>query len=673
MGLSIKNKQLVVSNKKVLKSAELVIKRRATLKAKKETKLSEVLNLLPPGLIQKDETGMGATTLELLAPRNSIIVEPIKITASSKAYNNTNNFGMPTLYVGSETKFHPKKLTSKEIESYLTDPSIKHKKILVVADSLKKVIKALGQNVYKDYFLLLDEIDSFQMDSTYRKSMEECLDYYKLFGEDNRCMLSATTIKFSDKTLEEEARTQLSYDIPTTRNIVVIKSSTSDLLGNVKDKINEIVSNNPGHKIMVAYNSVKGCMSIAESIKTDGLLNEADIKILCSINSKNKVGKYFEELDSDILPGKLNFVTSAYFTGFDLNESYHLITVSGNKNKVHALSDKRMKQIAGRCRVVDGLITETIIHDLIDPDEKKEDYSLNNLLSIANRELSALICIQNNFEGVPELKELNESILDSIMKTLDSSNKRFIRKKDSNTQPEISYLNIDSFIESVQSRHELYQDYETLSDKLSSQGHEVKSLYLNTDTAVDLVEIDELDREFKINDIIDFLTDIPTDLEIIEKLSIGRLTPLQKKIANAFLDYRDYVDNNQLIEKLKEKGLKKDARELNSLIHTLRFTISAPGDLYKSRMNKYFPIGKSYTKDEVLKWISVVLAENNTPVKIKSTIQAVQYLKKHFRTRKIRNGNKHLILGPNPLGITILKIKDEIEDQNHQTWIKSAI
>ena len=62
-----------------------------------------------------------------------------------------------------------------------------------------------------------------------------------------------------------------------------------------------------------------------------------------------------------------------------------------------------------------------------------------------------------------------------------------------------------------------------------------------------------------------------------------------------------------------------------------------------------------------------------TPVKIKSTIQAVQYLKKHFRTRKVRNGNKHLILGPNPLGITILKIKDEIEDQNHQTWIKSAI
>lgn len=666
MAISINDHELAKTE--VIDDIEVV-----TIKKQNNTKLSEVLNLLPPGLVQKDETGMGATTLELLAPRNSIIVEPIKITASSKAYKNTHNFGIPTLYVGSETKFHPKKPTRKEVLAYLNDPSIQYKKIMVVADSLKKVIAAIGPDVYKDYFLLLDEIDSFQMDSTYRKSMEECLDYYKLFEESNRCMLSATTIEFSDPTLQKEARTQLSYDIPTTRNIIVIKTSTLDLLGNVKDKISEIVSNNPGHKIMVAYNSVKGCMSIAESIKTDGLLNEADIKILCSINSKDKVGKYFEELDSDILPGKLNFVTSAYFTGFDLNESYHLITVSGNKNKVHALSDKRMKQIAGRCRVIGGLLTETIIHDLVDPDEKKEDYSIDNLLSIANRELAALICIQNNFEGVPELKELNESVLDSIMKTLDSNNRRFIRKKDSDNQPEISYLNIDSFIESVKSRRELYQDYATLSDKLLSQGHEVKSLYLNTDTAVDLVEIDGLERDFKVNDIIDFLTELPSNVEIIEKLSIGKLSSLQKKIANAFIDYREYIDNDQLIDKLREKGLKKDSRELNSLLHTLRFTVSAPGDLYKSRMNKYFPIGKSFTSDEVLRWINVVLSEINSSYKVQTHVQAVKYLKKHFKTKVIRKGNKQLILGPNPLGVTILKMKEEIEDKRLQTGFLNNI
>ena len=162
-------------------------------------------------------------------------------------------------------------------------------------------------------------------------------------------------------------------------------------------------------------------------------------------------------------------------------------------------------------------------------------------------------------------------------------------------------------------------------------------------------------------------------IEIIEKFSIGRLSSLQKKIAKAFIEFRDYIDNDQLMEKLREKGLKKDSRELNSLLHSLRYTVSAPGDLYKSRMNKYFPIGKSFTKEEVLKWISVVLAENNTSVKIQSTVQAVQYLKKHFETKKIRNGGKHLIVGHNPLGITILKVKDEIEDKKHKTGILSAI
>ena len=53
----------------------------------KPTKLSDVFNLMPYGHVIKEETGMGATYLELNTERNSIIVEPIKITASTlKSY-----------------------------------------------------------------------------------------------------------------------------------------------------------------------------------------------------------------------------------------------------------------------------------------------------------------------------------------------------------------------------------------------------------------------------------------------------------------------------------------------------------------------------------------------------------------------------------------------------------
>jgi hypothetical protein len=133
-----------------------------------------------------------------------------------------------------------------------------------------------------------------------------------------------------------------------------------------------------------------------------------DIKILCSINSKTKVSGYFTELENDKLPGKINFLTSAYFTGFDLNEPYHLISVSGNKSKIHALSDKRLKQIAGRCRVNNGLLSETIIHDIIDKSKNSKVYSIDEIIQAAEIQLKALKCLEENYKKVPLLSIILE-------------------------------------------------------------------------------------------------------------------------------------------------------------------------------------------------------------------------------------------------------------------------
>ena len=50
------------------------------------TYLADVWNALPQVIINKTETGTGATALALNALRNEIIFEPLKITASSKSY-----------------------------------------------------------------------------------------------------------------------------------------------------------------------------------------------------------------------------------------------------------------------------------------------------------------------------------------------------------------------------------------------------------------------------------------------------------------------------------------------------------------------------------------------------------------------------------------------------------
>ena len=57
--------------------------------------LTDTIKELPHGIINKTETGIGATTLELNSERNSIIVEPLKVTASAKAEKHN------ALYVGS--------------------------------------------------------------------------------------------------------------------------------------------------------------------------------------------------------------------------------------------------------------------------------------------------------------------------------------------------------------------------------------------------------------------------------------------------------------------------------------------------------------------------------------------------------------------------------------------
>ncbi|MBC7423212.1 MAG: hypothetical protein H7334_07120, partial [Ferruginibacter sp.] len=72
------------------------LRKRNSERSNSYTKLTDVFTKMPYGLIHKEETGIGATTLELKAKRNSIIVEPIKVTASTKAYKEKGAF-----YVGS--------------------------------------------------------------------------------------------------------------------------------------------------------------------------------------------------------------------------------------------------------------------------------------------------------------------------------------------------------------------------------------------------------------------------------------------------------------------------------------------------------------------------------------------------------------------------------------------
>ncbi|MBP6425383.1 MAG: hypothetical protein KA278_06645, partial [Flavobacterium sp.] len=133
--------------------------------------LGDVLEFLPNGIINKGVTGIGATTMELNCDRNSIIIQPLKITVEQKSLGK---------YKHEIFSYNKKKSSglSKALTGYLNDSSVKFKKIILVIDRLEDLIYILGDRIV-DFFLLFDEIDYMQGSSTYRNKMEIGIDLGK--------------------------------------------------------------------------------------------------------------------------------------------------------------------------------------------------------------------------------------------------------------------------------------------------------------------------------------------------------------------------------------------------------------------------------------------------------------------------------------------------------------
>jgi hypothetical protein len=658
--ISIKNAKLIVSKRKTSYGNELIIKRKSTARSKVDTKLNSVLNKLPSGIVYKDETGMGATTLELKTPRHSIIVEPIKITASSKASKKEFN----AFYVGSRTKYHQQDSVSKEqIKSYLLDNKIKYKKIVVVADSLHKVITAINETKYKDsFFLLLDEIDSFQLDSTYRHKMEECIQYYLQFKPNKRAMLSATRIKFSDPLLENEPITFIKYDTEKRRKLNVIYTGKNKIQHVATFQLTELLQAHPTDKFFVAFNSVSTSYDIIQHLIKENIISKDEVAILCSSASKNKVKDYYHELDSDKLPKKLNFFTSAYFTGFDLKDDYHLISISGSNNKVYTLSDRRLKQIAGRCR--NTLLSETIIHDKLL--NSVQEYQKEELISAAKGYIDSLICLKKHFSKYPILADYYEIFTEKMSGILqDDFGIKFTKNKTNVKEKEISYLNIDAYLEGQRVQLNLYQNMYALSNALE-QKNDVTLSIATQETKIDSNKISLQERNELTQTALDILKKHDTALNIVMEVGQMKLTAYQEKIIQEYINLMEYYDKKELL-KYFSKALvdKSDLRVFNKLIFSAHFLTLPESSLLVDRFRFYFNLNKSMKKDEVVKRLNYYFKDCQLPVQRNTPVKAVRFLKSICSTYKItKKGNSDIIIKDyNSSKLKLLKHRPDFEDE----------
>lgn len=224
-------------------------------------KLGQLLDRVPYGIINKTITGLGATTLELETQvRDSIIVVPTKSLAYNKHVTTERKLGEnSSMYIGSPIGHILTEITIEDIRNYLRINNGKRKKFLVVADSLWKVIEAIGEQVYHNYFLMVDEIDTMQSDSVYRYRLESVIDYYFQFDQSMRSAVTATLREFSDSRLMFETYTTTVWAQNPVRNIRLIEANEVDVTA--EKIIRDLFAKSSDEKILVAYNSLDGILN----------------------------------------------------------------------------------------------------------------------------------------------------------------------------------------------------------------------------------------------------------------------------------------------------------------------------------------------------------------------------------------------------------------------------
>jgi len=645
--LDVKNKALIVSND-ILNDCRVVV-------IKNDCHLSDVFNSMPCGIVRKGETGMGATRLELTSSRPSIIVEPLKITAYTKS--NIHD----ALYYGSEIA-RTAKPTRKEVIKWLDSRPENKRKVLVVADSLPDLVTILGES-FNGYFLLIDEMDSFQIDSNFRESMSVCIDIYKNHPFDKRAMVTATPLIFSDEDLQKENRIEINYSELKRRNIELIhykkppienenEKENKGLYGVVVDRIKEIISALPEHKIMVAYNYVHGCFEIANHLAVNDIVALGAIKILCSKTSKAKAKEFYSELLSDQLPAKVNFFTSAYFTGFDLNESYSLISISNAENGIYLLSEHRLKQIAGRCRK--ELLTETIIYTTAS--YTSYSFDATDLIKAANIEMTALNCIKSNYEDSPLLVHNFLKFREYIVGLSSDTGVKYLRE-DKNRNVKINYLSIDAYVEENRVRNNLYRNKNQLPNVLKTHGHFIELTEKGSKTVVEKIDISSGDKKSLIEGIInEILSKTPEELQFLSK---KKLKYPKSEIIKSYLDNYLYLEKEDVLKILRshELGNNKQFKNLNraALFYTL-----PPEDNIKNKVLSVFKIGESYSRQEIYdKWNEVFagtgLLLNKKTIPMNNIITLTNSCFHTTKERKKRSPEERGL----PLNITIVRENPE--------------
>lgn len=536
--------------------------------------------MFPAGsIIEKKYTGIGATQSEIKAPRHSIIVFPSKSIAYNKSLSNSGTF-----YVGSlpDSK---KKITSSDIHTYYRNTKVKYKKYLVVANSLTKVFDALGEStIYRNFFIMFDEIDKFQGESTFRTELENCLDYYNP-KVCKGCLLSATLGSFSNRILDSLVRINVELENHKKRQIALYRI---DKLANKVKLLFHRIRQHPQDKFLIAHKSIKAILRIIDGLDYS---TRRDAKVLCGEGSLKEVEPYYGTLLNDKLPGRINFMTAAYFSGVDIEEDFHLVIISDNSASFSLLTTSEIRQIVGRGR------KKLLTVDLIIP---KQQYDikllkLSDLIADAQRALLLAKPFQN---GLRKLQLDEEAILNNnrAHAKLTSHNVLLLRV-DRSDQLQISNFTIDQYWNSHKELRALY----------STRRLPIKSLnqYFTVTIGVDEFSNIDFTQDYRKS----FLNALVTDPNLTEECAISedeKKIYARYKLCQLLIEHKD-------ISWIIEKRYWRRTNFKKAYIEKYLGDISEHSQFLEA-IRAHFQLGIFYTDEDVKRKVTAALQNYNNQI-----------------------------------------------------------
>ncbi|MBN2890700.1 MAG: hypothetical protein JXL97_02430 [Bacteroidales bacterium] len=317
-------------------------------------KREKLVNIPTNIVFDKTLTGIGATYTEIHAKRNSIIIEP-NVPVIKGKISKHKELNLLGVYQG---------VTEKQIRKYLTNNSIRFKKLITTPEGFKKIrnaAKNIELNIYSEYFCLFDECERLNQDVGYRTKITNPVNDF--FEFENKAFVSATPLDIQHPKIKEQNfyKMKIEPQFDYKKNIEVI--ITNDFANVLFEKFQALKSNRP---VCIFYNSTTGIDSIVNSLRM-----QYNYKTFCSLKSKNILLKLgFKNVESDFSEplAEYNFFTSRYFSAIDIELKIKpdIIILTDLNQAEHTIIDPFTEaiQIQGRFRTIfeDGKNYNSLTH-----------------------------------------------------------------------------------------------------------------------------------------------------------------------------------------------------------------------------------------------------------------------------------------------------------------------